>query len=70
MSFINPAREGQANGSRQNSTVTGHPAHDRSLTARRPRPPKPFQKGRAQLIKKYYFYAAPPLFFLSEANRV
>ena len=70
VSFINLAREGQADGSRQNSAVTCNPVNNRSLTARSPRPPKPFQKGRAKLIKKHYFYAASPRFFLSEANRV
>jgi hypothetical protein len=63
MSFINLAREGQTHGSRQNSAVTGNPANNRSLTARSPRPPKTFQKGRAELIKKHYVYAAPPRFF-------
>jgi len=70
MSFINLAREGQAYRGRQHPPVTCDPSNDWSLTARRPRPPKTFQKGRAELIKKHYVYAAPPRFFLSGANRV
>ncbi len=69
MSFINLAREGQAYGGRQNPAITCDPSNDRSLTTRCPRPPKTFQKGRAELIKKHYIYAAPPRFFLSGANR-
>jgi len=63
MSFINLARKGQADRRRQNPTVRGEPSQDRSLTARRPRAPKTFQKRRTELIKKHYIYAAPPRFF-------
>jgi len=70
MSFINLARQGQTYGGRQNPAIACDPSKDRSLTPRCPRPPKTFQKGRAEFIKKHYFYAAPPRFFLSGANRV
>jgi hypothetical protein len=63
MPFINLARKSQAHGGRQHSPITRDPSNDRPLTAWRPRPPKTSQKGRAELIKKYYFYAAPPRFF-------
>ena len=70
MAFINLARQSQADGGCQHPAVTRHAVKDRSLTPRRPCPPKPVQKGRAKFIKKHDRYAAPPRFFLSGANRV
>lgn len=63
MAFVNLARKRQANGGRQHPAVTCDATNDWSLPARSPSPPKPVQKGRAQLIKKHDVYAAPPRFF-------
>jgi hypothetical protein len=70
MAFVDFARPGQANSGRQHATLTCYTTKDRTLAPRRPSPPQPFQKRRAEFIEKDDVDATLSRLFLSEANLV
>ena len=70
MALVDFARPGQADGGRQDATLTRDAAKDRPLATRRPSPPQPVQKRRAKFIEKDDVDAMSSRLFLSEANLV
>jgi hypothetical protein len=70
MALVDFARPGQADGGRQDATLTRYTAKDWTLAPRSPRPPQPFQKSRAKFIEKDDVDATSSRLFLSAANLV
>src|SRR5215211_8256307 len=68
MTFVNLARQGQANRCAQDPSVARDSRNHRTLTTRTPGGPQLLLKRVAKLIKKHDVYAAPPRFFQSWAN--
>lgn len=63
MTFVNLARQGQANRCAQDPSVARDSRNNRTLTTRTPGGPQPLLKRVAKLIKKHDVYAVPPRFF-------